>query len=146
MRLRPLVQRRNGAALIVAAVALAVVGVYAGSVTWNLLAGRRVVNHRERQLQADALARSGVERAAARLLADPAAANDETVELIPDSQLRVAVRPEPGKPNVFRVTSEARFPRQGPEFVSRSLTRSLRRTTHDKEVRIEIVPEAAVQP
>jgi hypothetical protein len=146
MRLQPFTQRRTGAALLLAAVTLAVVGIYAGSVTWNLLAGRRLVNHRERQVQAEALARAGIERSAAHLLANPNAVKDETIELFPDSQLHIVIRPESGKENVYHVTSEARVPKDGPEFVRRSFTRTFRRTPSDKGARIEVIADAAGQP
>src|SRR5207248_9086043 len=96
--------------------------------------------------QPDALADAGVERAVARLLADPATAKDETVELIPDSQLHIEIRAVPGKDNIFRVTSEARYPKDGPEFVRRSLSRSVKRVTRDNQIRIEILPAAPAVP
>src|SRR6266496_2220235 len=106
---RPSTSRR-GAALMVAVVALAVVSVVSASVVWNCLAGRRLLDQRQHQLQAEWLARSGLELAAARLLADPAGYKGESVELIPGALVRIEVRTEQAAPNVFRVTSEGRFP------------------------------------
>jgi hypothetical protein len=131
---------RRGAALVVAVVALAVVAVLAAGITWNLAAGRRLLDQRQRQLQAEWLARAGVELAADRLLIEPSGYRGETVELLPGSQVRVDVRAEPGAPDVFRVTSDARFPNGGKESVRRSVTGLFRRTRRDGQVRLEAVP------
>src|SRR5207248_3402954 len=90
---------RQGAALMVAVVALAVVSVVSTSVVWNCLAGRRLLDQRQHQLQAKWLARSGLELAAARLLAEPSGYMGESVELIPGAQVRVVVRTEQAAPN-----------------------------------------------
>src|SRR3954447_4689432 len=120
---------RRGAALVIALVALAFVTVVMASLTWQCLASRQLVERRQNQLQAEWLARSGLELAAARLLADPAGYQGEAVELIPGGQVRIEVRNEASAPDVFRVTSEGRFPGDGLESVLRSVTRSFRRTT-----------------
>jgi hypothetical protein len=134
--------RRRGNALMVAVVALAVVAAVTAAVTWQCLAGRRVVDRRQYQLQSEWLARAGVELAADRLLADPAGYRGETVELIPESRVRIEVRAEPGMANVFRVTSEAHFPGDGRESVLRSTTRLFRRTSRDRQVRLEVVADS----
>jgi hypothetical protein len=126
-------------------VALAVVSVVVTTVAWQCVAGRRLLERRQHQLQADGLARAGVELAAARLLAT-ASYKGESVELIPDSQLRVEVRADPATPDLFRVSCEARFPREGPDVVRRSVTRSLRRTSRDNQVRIEVIPVSPGSP
>jgi len=131
---------------MIAVVALAVATVLAGTITWQCLAGRRVLDCRQHQLQAEWLARAGVELAAARLLADPTGYTGEAVELIPGSQVRIAIRAEQGAPNVFRVTSEARYSKDGTSPVMRSVTRSLRRMGQGKEARIEIVAETRPVP
>ena len=56
-------------------------------------------------------------------------------------QVRIEVRSESDAPDVFRVTSEARFPHEGTESVLRSVTRSFRRTRRGGEVRLEVMPE-----
>lgn len=125
---------------MMAVVALSVVAVVAAAVTWQCLAGRRLLDRRQNQLQAEWLARSGVELAAGRLLADPAGYRGESVELIPGAEVRIEVRAEPGKADVFRVTSAARVPRDGREAVLRETTRTFRRTSRDGRVRLEVVP------
>jgi hypothetical protein len=122
-------------------VALALVSAVTAAVTWQCLAGRRLLDHRRDQLQAESLARAGVELAAARLLADPGGYRGESVELIPGAEVRVEVRADPGSADVFRVTSTARSPRDGRDTVRRSAARTFRRTTRDRQVRLEVVSE-----
>jgi hypothetical protein len=64
------------------------------------LAGRRQLDHREKQLQADWLARAGVELAAARLLTGPAGYTGEELSPLSGSQVRITVRREPDAPAV----------------------------------------------
>jgi hypothetical protein len=122
------------------------VTVLGAGITWNLAAARRSLDQRQRQLQAEWLARAGLELAADRLLAGPSGYPGETVELLPGSQVRIEVRVEPEAPDVFRVTSEARFPKEGRESVRRSVTRSFRRTSRDNRVRLEVVPVPPPSP
>jgi hypothetical protein len=135
--------RRRGVALLAVVLALALVSVMLGAATWQLLAHRHTLQRRQNQAQAVWLARAGVERAAAHLLAEPAAYTGETVKLIPDSQLRIAVKRAPGQGEVYEVVSEARFPTDAPNPVVRSLTRHFRRIVEGKRTRLraeEITP------
>ena len=132
---------RRGSALLVAVVALTVVATLTAAVTWQCLAGRHLLDRRQHQLQAESLARAGVELAAGRLLTDPAGYKGESVEPIPGAEVRIEVRADPESADVFRVTSQARFPRDGRDTVRRSATRTFRRTTRDRQVRLEVVSE-----
>jgi hypothetical protein len=122
-------------------VVLAVLTAVLGTITAQLLAGRRSVEGRRNQLQAQWLARAGVELAAARLLADPAGYKGETVEVIPGGTVRIEVRPEPESSGTFLVRSEARFP-AGDRGVARSEGRRFRRTVEKDRVRLEALPPA----
>jgi hypothetical protein len=137
----PRARPRRGAALMIAVVTLAVVAVLTTAVVAQLVAGRRLLDRRPHRLQAEWLARAGVELAVARLLADPADYRGETVEPVPGSDVRIKVRPDPAAPDLFRVTSEARYPEEGPGAVRRSVTCTLRRTRRGNEVGVERVPE-----
>ena len=132
---------RRGSALLIAVAALAIVSAVMAAVTWQCLAGRRLLDHRQHELQAGSLARAGVELAAGRLLDDPAGYRGESVEPVPGALVRIEVRADPEAADVFRVTSEARFPRDGREAVRRSAARTFRRTTRDRQVRLEVVSE-----
>src|SRR5918911_63539 len=94
---------RRGVALLAALVTLSLVSVVLVAVSWQITANRRLAERRQHQLQADWLARAGVELAVGRLLADPDKYTGESVELLPRSQVRIQVQKEPGVANAFRV-------------------------------------------
>jgi hypothetical protein len=127
-------------------VALVVVGAVVAAVGWQCLAGRRLLDHRQDQLQAEWLARAGLELAADRLLADPAGYKGESAELVPGAVVRVEVRADPAARDVFRVTSEARVSRGGPDAVVRTARRTFRRTEEGRGVRLEAVLESSTAP
>jgi hypothetical protein len=130
---------RQGLAAIWALVILAVITVLMTLITWQGLAGLRQAERREHQLQADWLARSGLELAAARLLA----ADDfkgETFEPVPRSRVTITVETKPDSPGFVRVTSEARYPVEGRLSVVRTATRVFRRVADKERVRVEVVP------
>lgn len=130
---------RHAAALIEALVALAAASVLMGTITWQVLANRRLVEHRQHQQQSQWLARAGVELAADRLLSGAGEYRGENLSPVPKSELKIAVHPEPGKKGVYRVVSEARYPTDIKESVARSETRRLRRMLDGDRVRVEVV-------
>jgi type II secretory pathway component PulK len=132
---------RRGAALVGVLVALALVTVLMATVGWHMVANRRLAEHRQQQLQADWLARAGIEMAVARLLSDPGGYRGETLEPVSRSQVRITVEGERGGANRFRLVSEARYP-TGDRYrvVVRSLSCRVRRVTDGDRVRIEVVP------
>ena len=132
---------RRGSALLIVVAALAIVSALLAAITWECVAGRRLVERRQVQLQADALARAGVELAAQRLLRDPASYQGESVELLPGGHVRIEVRADPKRTDVFQVTSEARYPGDGSERVVRSAKRTFRRTSRNNEVQLEAFTE-----
>jgi type II secretory pathway pseudopilin PulG len=120
-------QGRKGMALMAVVVTLAVLSVMLSATTWQIVAHRRTLERRFNELQAAWLARAGIEHAAARLLADPAAAGG-SLELIGDSELRVTIQRQPGKNESYLITSESRFPADAPHPVVRTETRRFRRS------------------
>ncbi len=134
--------RRQGSALLVAVAALLIVAVATASVARQCVVGRRLVERRQQHLQAEWLARAGVELAADRLLADPTTYRGETLELIPGGRVRVEVRADPKAADVFRVSSEARYPDDEADGTRCSATRSFRRTRRDGQVRLEVIAES----
>src|SRR5215212_5186987 len=98
--------RRSGAAIMWALVVLAVLAVTTATAAWQFGAARRGLAWRHDRLQAEWLARSGCELAAARLLAGPADYTGETVEPIPDAKVVIVVEKD-AKPDTFRVRCEA---------------------------------------
>lgn len=108
-------------------------------ITFQVLAGRRTVDQRERQLQAHWLAQSGVELASTKLLANPTDYKGEKVEILPGSKVTIAVVPDRYQPNIYDVTCEASYPAEGPEIVTRSITRRFRRIVENDGVRLEVI-------
>jgi hypothetical protein len=132
---------RRGSALLIAVVALALVAVVMTAILLHSVSSHRLLDQRQRQLQAEALARSGVELAADHLLSAPAGYQGETVEPLPGGRVRIEVRADTDLKDVFHVTCQARYAGDGRDTVLRSARRSFRRIVRDKQVRLEVVPE-----
>jgi type II secretory pathway pseudopilin PulG len=129
----------SGFASVWALVVLAVLTGLTAALTFQLLAARRTVDRRERQAQAEWLARSGIELAAARLLTDPKGYEGETAEVFSGSRVRIQIQAEKESPNTYLITSEARHPADGPETVARTVTRRFRRIVENDRVRLEVM-------
>jgi hypothetical protein len=133
--------RRRGSALLIAVAALAIISALAAAIAWECVAARRVLDRRQTQLQAESLARAGVELAADRLLRDPAGYRGETVALVSGAEVRIEVRTDAKSGSVFRVTSEARYSADGGPRLVRSASRAFRRTSRNNEAHLEVVTE-----
>jgi len=120
-------------------VVLSVLTVLMAVITWQVLANRRWLDRRQNQMQSVWLARSGLELAATRLLSNPAGYTGESLQLIPESEIRIEVQRDSDSANSYSVTSEARYPTSGKAVVVRSLTHRLRRVTEKDGVRVEVV-------
>ena len=112
--------RRNGVALVTVLVVLAVVTLLFTVLTVRVLADRRVVDRRGQQLQAEWLARAGIELALERLPSQ-GQTYTETVTLLPNSNLQIDVKPG-GQERVL-IRAEAAYPTDLPSAVHRLLTR-----------------------
>ena len=137
---------RKGVAALIALVALAVLFVVLAAVAWQSIASRRVLARREEQLQAQWLARAGLEMATARLLSDATGYKGESVTIVPRSLVRIDVQSKGPSTDVFQVTCAARYPTDNPHAIVRILTRKLRRTADKDRVRLEVDPGDAAQP
>jgi Tfp pilus assembly protein PilX len=126
----------RGLAIMVALVTLVILSLMMSAIAWQLLANRRMLDHREYQLQADLLARAGIEHAAARLLSGPDGYAGETLQLIPLSSVTVELNSEPDSPGVYRVTSNARYPTDAADYVTRSVTRRFKRQVDGNKVQL----------
>jgi hypothetical protein len=85
------------------------------------------------------LARAGVERAAARLLAEPDKYAGEEVKLIEDGTVKVTVERDVKMPKVAHVTCEVRYPDADPARVTNTLKRRV--SLDGKTIRLEMVAE-----
>jgi type II secretory pathway pseudopilin PulG len=104
-----------------ALVVITVLALVSATAIWQMSAGRRALERRQNALQALWLARSGAELAAERLMAK-ADYTGESIELIPDSGLRIAVEKVPAEKDSYRIRCESRYPASGPGSVGRALT------------------------
>ncbi len=114
--MRPRPCNRRGIGLAIALVAMVIFTMVAASLLRRVAAGRAAIRAEERTLQADWLAASGLERAAARLGADPSYGG-ETWELPADrldgrhaASVRIEVGPVLGEPGLRLVTATADWP------------------------------------
>ncbi|MSU79936.1 MAG: hypothetical protein EXS16_17830 [Gemmataceae bacterium] len=129
--------QRQGVAAITVLVVLAVLAIVLSVVTLQMVSQRRFLHQRERQLQADNLARAGIEFAAARLLASGAAFTDERTDWQPDGRVRIQVTKSKGE--TFTVTVEATVAGENELPVRRDLTREFHRIDKAGVVRLELI-------
>ncbi len=138
---RNLRSRRQGIVSLWAIIVLTIVGTLTVLLTVQGLAQRRITQQREQQLQAYWLARSGFELASQRLLANPSGYEGETVELIPQSQVKITVAAVKDRSSTYRVTSEARYPTDRPNGILLTQTRILQRSSDKDQARISVLNE-----
>ena len=131
-------RRRAESAAIWVLVVLAFVSTMSLTAVGRFGSARRALDAYTNRAQAEWLARSGVEVAAARLLADPNGYSGETIKPLPRSEVRIVVRKDSTEQDVYRVQCEARYPTDA-RVVVRSVTRALKRVDGPKGVRIEPV-------
>lgn len=136
---------RRGLALLGALVVLGLIAALMATIAALMVANRRLEERREASLQAGWLARAGVELAIARLLERPDNYTGETVEPIAQAKVQISVKPADDK-DTFQVTSEARYPSDGPTAATRTLTLRVRRTTAEGKVRAEVLPPKQTTP
>jgi hypothetical protein len=130
--------RRAGVALVMALVAMAALAVILSVVTRQIVAQRQVLDQRHRQLQAEWLARAGVELAAARLLNDPSPFSEEKQDLLPDAKVHIAV--EKTGQDLYTVKVEAVLGAKEETPMARTANRGFRRVANDGEVRLQALP------
>lgn len=126
---------RSGIVSVWVLVVLSVLTGLSATAAWQYLAGRRVLRDRENALQASWLARSGVEIAAAHLLADPKY-RGETLDLLPDSRVEVQIEPVADAADTYRIHATAKMPASRRPHV-RSASRTFHRTEADGKARLE---------
>lgn len=129
----------RGFASIWVVVVMGVLTSILGLLTVQMLTNRRVLDLRQNQAQSLWLARAGIELAADRLLADPANYKGESLELIPESKVRIEVQAVKDEPNTFEVTSEASYPVARAGTATRSESRRFRRIVEKGQVHLEVV-------
>lgn len=86
---------RRGVAIIWLLTVLVILTALMSAVTWQHFSGRRWTEGRQRQLQAQWLARAGIELAVARLLVEGNGSSVTSTTLLPGSEVTVTVQPGP---------------------------------------------------
>jgi type II secretory pathway component PulK len=128
---------RKGVALITALVVMAVLAVVLTVVTVQIVAQRNLLRNRERQLQADWLARAGVELAAARLLDSPKEFSEEKRDLAPAGKVKIDVKKSAD--DVYVVSAEAEVSLPDEKAVIRSAGVRFRRTDSGGVIRLQLM-------
>jgi Tfp pilus assembly protein PilX len=131
---------RRGMALVILLAVLSVISLFMATVTVQILANRRAIDHRSEQHQADWLARAGIERACSRLLTDSANYPGESIQFMPNSQVKIQVQADLKSTDTFLVTSVALYPADSPHGVTRTIARRVHRATNGTRRRLEIYP------
>jgi Tfp pilus assembly protein PilX len=129
---------RTGVALVIALVLMATLAVIMAVLAMQLFSQRQMARQRHNQLQAEWLARAGVEVAAARILEKPASFTEEQTDLAPDSKVRIVV--EKTGDNIYQVTTEAEVGTEEKPVVVRTAGVQFRRMVADGAVRLEALP------
>jgi hypothetical protein len=130
---------RKGLALVTALVVMAALAVILAVVGAQIVAQRQTVNQRHRQLEAQWLARAGVELAAARLLEKPDAFTKENLQLVSNSKVRIVI--EKLAQDLYAITAEAEVGPADEPTVIRTATGLFRRTDSDGVVRLQALPQ-----
>jgi type II secretory pathway component PulK len=131
--------KRKGFALITALVVMAVLAIVLTVVTVQIVAQHNLLRHRERQLQADWLARAGVELAAARLLDSPKEFSEERSDLAPAGKVKIEVKKTA---EIFVASAEAEVALPGEKAVIRSAAARFRRSDTGGVIRLQMARDA----
>lgn len=126
--------KRKGVALITALVVMAVLAIVLAVVTVQVVAQHNLLRQRERQLQADWLARAGVELAAARLLDSPKEFSEERRDLAAAGKVKIEVK-KAGEIFVVSAEADAALPEEKP--VIRTAGSRFRRTDQGGVIRLQ---------
>ena len=131
-------KRRKGASLLMALVVMAVLSVLLTVVTVQVMSRRQQVRQRQRQLQAEWLARAGVELAVGRLLDNPAVFTEENRDLLPEAKVRITL--EKSAKEIYTISSEAELTPKDESPVARTMRGHYRRTDSGGVIRMLAVP------
>ena len=127
--------RRPGVAIVTAIVVISVVTIILAVIAVQVFSQRMAARQRHNQLQAQWLARTGVEWAAARLLEKPDPFSEDQSGLVSDSRLHIVV--EKTDDGNFLVTAEAEVGLEERPIVVRMANARFHRTEVDGVVRVQ---------
>jgi hypothetical protein len=121
-----------------ALVVMASLAVILSVTAMQCFAARQMLDLRHRQLQADWLARAGVELAAARLLGSSGTFTEDKLDLLPDAKVHIAV--EQSGQDVFTITADAEVGAKEEAPVARTARGRFRRMDNDGVIRLQAIP------
>ncbi len=134
---RPLV--RSGAAAVWALAVLTLVSGFTVVAATRAAQTRKKVDREQALAQAVWLARSGIELAIDRLMANPEGYSGETVSPVRGGEIQVVVRKHLKKADVYEIESKGRF-RSGVDNVLQSSHRTVKLQREASGARVEVVP------
>jgi hypothetical protein len=140
MQLRDRASRRSGVAAVWTLVVMTVVAAMGMVATVRFASLRKQVDADRNRVQALWLARSGLELASDRLLANPDGYTGETVSPIPGGEIKIVVRKHPTRADVYQVESEARY-RVGLTVLVQSDRRAVKVQKNAAGTRLEVVAD-----
>jgi type II secretory pathway pseudopilin PulG len=136
--------KRKGVALIAALVVMAVLAVVLTVVSVQVVAQRNLLRNRERQLQAEWLARAGVELAVARLLNSPKDFSEEKRDLAPAGKVKIDAKKSAA--DVYVVSAEAEVALPDEKAVIRTAGSRFRRIDSGGVIRLQALRDADKKP
>jgi predicted DNA-binding protein (UPF0278 family) len=136
---RTRIQPRRGLAILWVMIVLVLVSAVIGLITSQHLAGRNMLEQRQKRMQADWLARAGIEVGLSRLLDKPQAFSGDITDLLANSKVHIDIQVDSGSTTTFTIMSEAHYSTNIPHQVLRSMTRHVRRVVDKGQVRVEPV-------
>lgn len=131
---------RSGAAAVWALVVLTLVSGFAVVAATRAAQTRKKVDHEHALAQATWLARSGIELAIDRLLANPDGYSGETVSPVKGGEVQIAVRKHPEKADHYEIESKGRFG-SGADGVLQTGRRTVKLQKQAGGSRAEVVPD-----
>jgi hypothetical protein len=138
--------RRPGVAVLWVLFLLTLISAVMGLTLKDFYANRSFLDQRQKRLQADWLARAGIELATARLLKSDKAIKMDVTDLVANSLVHIEVVAAPGSKDSFALTSDARFPINDAHPVIRTQGRRMKRVVNKEGIRLEAVKETGITP
>jgi hypothetical protein len=129
--------RRSGAAILWVLIVLTLVSALVGLVMKDHYANRQFLQQRQKRLQADWLARAGIELATTRLVASEKPFKLSVTDIVANSKVDIEVSAAPNAKDTFLITSGSHFPTSEAHPVTRTQTRRVRRSAENGQVRLE---------
>jgi hypothetical protein len=134
---KTMVRPRSGIAVLWVLFVLTLLSAIIGIILSQHYSGRHLLGQRQKRLQADWLARAGIELGIARLLDKGEPYKAGLTDLVPNSRVHIEVQAVPGSKTAYLLTSEAFYPTDEPHPVTRMQIREVQRVVEKGQARVE---------